>query len=287
MEAFYLYDESMLLHFDTSLPQGDFSHPEVPLRIKSIHDYLLEQGFLKKMHHLSLEEFGIEPIEKVHSQELIQKVKDSQSLEAGVTTYNICSEDNYENKDTYLAARVAVDSCLTGVKRCLEHRQAGYAIVRPPGHHAHHDLPSGFCFFNNVAIAAKYAADQGKKVLIFDWDIHQGDGTQTIFYDSKQVMLMSLHRCDNFTFYPKREDAVGSFIGKDEGLGYNVNVAWQTGLQADEAVRTNNQQSELGNKEYMYACETLLFPIARQFQPDLIIVSCGFDSAIHDTLGWI
>lgn len=123
--------------------------------------------------------------------------------------------------------------------------------------------------------------------MIFDWDIHQGDGTQNLFYESDQVMLMSLHRSDNCTFYPRREDAAGSFIGKDKGRGFNVNVAWQTGLVSDEQDRQNNKQSELGNREYKRACETLLFPIARQFKPDLIIVSCGFDSAIHDQLGWI
>jgi histone deacetylase 6 len=108
----------------------------------------------------------------------------------------------------------------------LESQAAGYAIVRPPGHHAHFDFPSGFCFFNNVAIAAAHAVNKGKKVLIFDWDIHQGDGTQNLFYDSDQVMLMSLHRSDNCTFYPRREDAASSFIGKDKGKGYNVNIAW-------------------------------------------------------------
>lgn len=72
---------------------------------------------------------------------------------------------------------VAVDSCLTGTEQALKTGKAGYAIVRPPGHHAHSNISSGFCFFNNVAIAANYAASLGKKVLIFDWDIHQGDGT--------------------------------------------------------------------------------------------------------------
>lgn len=72
---------------------------------------------------------------------------------------------------------MAVDACLTGAKHALSSKRSGYALVRPPGHHAHHDLPSGFCFFNNVAVAAKMAQNEGKKVLIFDWDIHQGDGT--------------------------------------------------------------------------------------------------------------
>ena len=77
-----------------------------------------------------------------------------------------------------------------------------------------------------MAIAAQYAADKGKKVLIFDWDIHHGDGTQDIFYNSNQVLYMSLHRYDNMTFFPRRLDSQASYIGSGEGAGFNVNVAW-------------------------------------------------------------
>ena len=97
---------------------------------------------------------------------------------------------------------------------------------------------------------------------------------------------MSLHRFDDQTFYPRREDSAPRFIGEGKGRGYNINVAWNTGCVADEDDRQNNQVSELGCHEYKLACEKLLYPIARQFNPDLILVSCGFDAAIHDHLGW-
>ena len=88
------------------------------------------------------------------------------------------------------------------------------------------------------------------------------------------------------TFFPQREDSASSYIGAGKGIGYNVNVAWETGKVANEDDRNANEQTDLGCNEYMLACESLLFPIAREFSPDLILVSCGFDGAIHDKLGW-
>ena len=109
------------------------------------------------MQQLPVVEHPIKHISDVHSEALISKVRASELLEDGETSYLICPEDNYENNKTYQAARVAVDACLTGVKHCMQNQSAGYGLVRPPGHHSHHDFPSGFCYFNNVAVAAKMA----------------------------------------------------------------------------------------------------------------------------------
>ena len=109
------------------------------------------------MQQLPVVEHPIKHISDVHSEALISKVRASEMLEDGETSYLICPEDNYENNKTYQAARVAVDACLTGVKHCMQNQSAGYGLVRPPGHHSHHDFPSGFCYFNNVAVAAKMA----------------------------------------------------------------------------------------------------------------------------------
>jgi len=138
-------------------------------------------------------------------------------------------------------------------------------------------------------LAAKIALDEPfnlKRVCIFDWDIHHGDGTQSMFYNDNRLLYVSLHRSDKLTFYPQKEIQQSQFIGEGEGKGFNVNVAWETGLVVDEFDRMSNKVSELGNVEYRYACDTLLFPIIEEYQPELIIVSCGFDSAIHDFLGW-
>ena len=178
-----------------------------------------------------------------------------------------------------MAAKLSADAALSAVCQVLEDEcpeNRGFCIIRPPGHHAHAARNHGFCFLNNVALQAQLAAALGKKVLIFDWDIHQGDGTGTIFYESDQVMLMSLHRYDDRGFFPARPDGAASYVGRNAGAGYNVNVAWNTGSWG---------RSELGSNEYRLACEEALLPIAKEFNPDLILVSCGFDSAIHDQLG--
>ena len=172
---------------------------------------------------------------------------------------------------TFSVAKLSSQACLTGVQTVLgegddssESRyDRGYCIVRPPGHHAHSDYIHGFCFFNNVAIAAQYAVDQGKKVLIFDWDIHHGDGTQNIFYDNNKVLYMSLHRFDSMTFFPRREDSRSECIGSEQGAGFNVNVAWETGKVANEEAREENEMTDLGCNEYRHACDNLLFPIAK------------------------
>lgn len=124
------------------------------------------------------------------------------------------------------------------------------------------------------------------RVAIFDWDIHHGDGTQREFYNDDEILFVSLHRCDNLSMYPYNEDMKPESIGEGRGKYFNVNVAWNTNQVVDEVVRGNNTQSTLGNEEYRHACDSLLFPIIQEFEPDLIIVSCGFDSALHDQLGW-
>jgi acetoin utilization deacetylase AcuC-like enzyme len=163
----------------------------------------------------------------------------------------------------YLAAGAAIEA--------TEHVFRGggskaIALVRPPGHHAEADAAMGFCFFNNVAVAAAHAlAELGcARVLIVDWDVHHGNGTQHIFEERRDVLFMSLHQ---HPLYP----GTGALheIGRGEGRGYTVNVPFPGGL--DEA-------------DYLHALRALLVPIADAFRPELVLVSAGFDAHDADPL---
>ena len=184
----FVYSKRMLEHYDTNYGKFEyrFQAPEYPQRIVAIYEHLLEHGFLEQMLRLDIEDQGLAGIEAVHSKELIAKVMATEEMNESETAYTI-HPDNYQCKGTFEACKCAVDASLTLLRYVLEKESCGYAITRPPGHHAHPNLAYGFCFFNNVAICAKEAINTFglKKVLIFDWDIHQGDGTQDIFYEDQ------------------------------------------------------------------------------------------------------
>ena len=182
---------------------------------------------------------------------------------------------------------MAADAVLTAANAILSKKtKKAYALVRPPGHHAHPDKMGGFCFFNNVAITATHLRNQGKRVMIVDWDIHQCNGTQECFYQDDQVLVVSIHRRDKGTFFPYRDDGQPSYVGEGKGKGFHVNVAWETGLVMDEVVRENNTLSGLGVCEYRLAIEKVVLPLLKEFNPDVLLISCGFDAGVGDVLGW-
>lgn len=147
-------------------------------------------------------------------------------------------------------------------------RQEGstaFVAMRPPGHHAERAQAMGFCFFNNVAVAAAYLRGFGERVAIVDWDVHHGNGTQHMFYRDPEVLYVSLHE---FPFYP----GTGwiTEVGGGPGTGYTVNVALPMGTTADS---------------YLAAFGRVVLPILRQFQPDWLLVSAGYDAHVDDPLG--
>jgi acetoin utilization deacetylase AcuC-like enzyme len=174
--------------------------------------------------------------------------------------------DTYVCKNDYETTRLASGGLLNICKDVLNNKlKNGFALIRPPGHHATKNRSMGFCLFNNAAIAANEIAKLGKKVLIFDWDVHHGNGTQDIFYDKKDVMYQSFHLSPH---YPGTGDIYE--IGKDVGKGYTINVPLCQG-NGDNAVSK--------------ILDEIFLPVAKQFKPDFIIISAGFDSHHSDPLG--
>lgn len=188
----------------------------------------------------------------------------------------------YVGNLTYEAALIsaggAIETCKHVVVGTVKN---AIAIIRPPGHHAEHDESLGFCIFNNVPVAAKvcmrdYPA-QCRKVLILDWDVHHGNGVQNMFYDDPNVLYISIHVYQDGEFYPGQPvdpsipDGGIDKIGRDRGTGFNVNIGWHS--------------QGMGDSEYMAAFQTVVMPMATEFNPDLVIVSAGFDAAEGDSLG--
>jgi len=169
---------------------------------------------------------------------------------------------------SYEAALLAAGGFLELIKVVMQGKlDNGFALVRPPGHHAERDRAMGFCLFNNVAIGAHYALKNFplQRILIVDWDVHHGNGTQNSFYEDPRVLYFSTHR---YAFYPGTGAATE--VGRGRGEGFTVNIPLSPGA---------------GDPEYGIIFEKILKPVALEYQPQLILVSAGFDTHYNDPLG--
>ncbi len=176
--------------------------------------------------------------------------------------------DTQTTAQSYEAAKTAVGGLFSLIDKIFDDTvRNGFALVRPPGHHAERDRAMGFCLFNNVALAARYAmsAYSAEKVLIVDWDLHHGNATQNSFYRDPAVLYFSSHQ---FPHYPGSGNLTE--VGRGEGKGYTVNVPLWPGH---------------GDAEFFQIFRQILFPVAKAFEPDFILVSAGFDTYVDDPLG--
>jgi acetoin utilization deacetylase AcuC-like enzyme len=203
------------------------------------------------------------------SDEQLARVHDPAYIES---LGHLAGRFGYLDSDTYLspgsvaAARRAAGATVSLVE-ALHHgdARAGFALPRPPGHHALADRAMGFCILNNIAVAAAHARALGReRVLVLDWDVHHGNGTEAMFYDDPSVLFISLHQYPN---YPGTGAATDQ--GRGDGQGRNVNLPLPPG--ATDAV-------------YAAAFERIVLPIVEQFSPDFALVSCGFDAHQRDPL---
>jgi len=255
MATGYVYHPIYLEH---NLPH----HPENARRLERILTLLEEAGMLGRLEAVGPRPATEEELERVHTPAYIERVQRMAERGGGHL-----DADTYVNDRSYEAAQMAAGGLLAAVEALLAGRiDNGFALVRPPGHHALSDRGMGFCLFNNVAVAACHALTfpQIAWVLIADFDVHHGNGTQAIFDADPHVFYFSTHE---YPFYP----GTGHWreVGQGEGKGTVLDVPLPAGV---------------GDAGYARVFEELLWPLARRFRPDLILVSAGFDAHWQDPL---
>ncbi len=235
------------------------SHPERKERLLSIIEHLKKTGLMEQLELIGPGHAKLKEIQYIHSREYIETVRRYSELEIPLDMDTILCRDSYN------VALLAAGGAINAVDAVLGDFDSSFALVRPPGHHATHDKGMGFCIFNNVAIAARHAQKKGKKrVLIVDWDVHHGNGTQEAFYDDPSVLYFSMHQYPHYPGTGWLDE-----VGTGEGEGYNINVPLPAGT---------------GDSGFIAAFEEILVPAARGFKPEIVLVSAGQDACENDGL---
>lgn len=238
------------------------AHPERPERIERLLGIVERLDEIGAVRFTSERRATREELERVHDSEHVDTI----AATAGRDVVTL-DPDTYTSPESYDTALLAAGSLLDLVDAVMEERlDNGYAAVRPPGHHAEGDHAMGFCLFNNIAVAARHLIDRHglERVLIVDYDVHHGNGTQSAFYHDPRVLFVSLHQ---YPFYPGTGAA--DETGGGDGRGYTVNIPFPAGF---------------GDSDYLAAFDRIVVPIARRFEPQFVLLSAGFDAHWADPI---
>jgi acetoin utilization deacetylase AcuC-like enzyme len=241
-----------------------FGHPEQPARFQAIVTRLEWTGLVYDLHRLRSRRASDDELALVHDRAYIDLIR----REVAEERSELSTGDTAISPRSNECARMAVGSVLSAVDAVFTKVVSNaFCIVRPPGHHASAARGMGFCIFNNVAIGARYAQERyaADRVAIVDWDVHHGNGTQDIFYEDGSVLFFSTHQSP---WYPGTGAA--SERGEGAGAGTTINCPFPSGSEGSEIFAAFNSQ---------------LIPALRDFKPDLIMISAGFDSRINDPHG--
>jgi acetoin utilization deacetylase AcuC-like enzyme len=238
-----------------------FGHPERADRIRAVEAELEARDWL-----------GWEPLEapaatkeqllRVHPRDYVELVRQLSARSQAFDVDTPTSPGSYE-----AALRAAGGACALVESLLSGGERAGFSCLRPPGHHAEAATAMGFCLFGNVAIAARHALDAlgAERILVLDWDVHHGNGTNALFHDSRELLFVSIHQ---FPFWPGTGPLTD--VGEGEGEGYAINLPVPAGT---------------GEAAFMSLVEHLVVPVARRYGPDLILISAGYDAHRDDPLG--
>ncbi len=246
-----------------SLEHNDPGHPEHNGRVTAIMGALRSEKLLQRLIELSEPAPAtIEQVATVHQADYIQQIYEK----AHSAPAYVDPAPTYITRASFDCALQASGAAIALVDEILDRRaRTGFALIRPPGHHALPHTAMGFCLFANIAIAARHAQKRGVgRILIVDFDVHHGNGTQNVFYTEKSVYFVSLHQAG---IYPGSGQA--SETGADAGRGYTLNIPLP---------------AHAGGRAVQQIITELLFPVARRFGPELILASAGFDAHWRDQL---
>jgi acetoin utilization deacetylase AcuC-like enzyme len=239
-----------------------FAHPDTKRRI---HELVAVSGMINALERLQPRKATEQELLRVHTSDHVERIKYESTLAKGGDTGDGVSPFG---KGGFDIAALSAGGAITLVEAVVTGTVSnGYAIINPPGHHARSETGMGFCAFNNVAVAVKHAREVlgVEKAAVVDWDVHHGNGTQSIFWTDPSVLTISIHqdRC-----YPTDSGFVTE-RGEGDGEGFALNIPLPPGT---------------GHEGYLYAFETIVIPALRDFKPDLIVVASGFDAGMHDPL---
>ncbi|KAG4304709.1 hypothetical protein PORY_001762 [Pneumocystis oryctolagi] len=280
------YDVRMRFH--ATINPVDF-HPEDPRRIYRIYKEIADAGLVEYygwscfdanekeiMKRIPIRELTREEALLVHTENHWDTLLQTADMSLSELMYFESIHNSvYFNNESAFCARLSaggtIETCIAVAEGKVRN---AIAVVRPPGHHAEPDCAMGFCLFSNVAIAAKCVFQKFpdiQRILILDWDVHHGNGTQKVFYDDDSVLYISLHRYEDGRFYPGSKYGNYDKVGIGKGCGKTINIPWSC--------------KGMGDSDYIYAFQKIVLPIAYEYNPSMVIISSGFDAAEGDEIG--